>query len=151
MIMTVPYILSAWATLHNYEPMDRLHMDNEAHGQQVRRAREIQNKGLTNDTWCCMAIDRLLGSERDDPPVAIPLELAETGRPPQANSSGRQGDNQFWSSSFPGWEECCSTYDFRSSDQGPVCLSTCSSALNFKTTSFNSSFCHHDVQHQILL
>ena len=60
MIMTVPYILSAWATLHNYEPVDRLRMHNEDHDRQVRRARELQNKGLTNDidaVW--QAIDSL--------------------------------------------------------------------------------------------
>ena len=29
MIMIVPYILSAWAIFHNYEPVNRLHMDND--------------------------------------------------------------------------------------------------------------------------
>ena len=60
MIMTVPYILSAWATLHNYEPVNRLHMDNEGRDRQVRRARKLQNNGLTNDidaVW--QAIDSL--------------------------------------------------------------------------------------------
>jgi hypothetical protein len=58
--MTVPYILSAWAVFHNYEPVDRLHMANEDRDRQVRRARELQNKNLTNDIdalW--QAIDSL--------------------------------------------------------------------------------------------
>ena len=87
MIMTVPYILSAWATLHNYEPMDRLHMDNEVHDQQVRRAREIQNKGLTNDidaVWQSIdSLDRnvmiLLWLSRSKP-IAHSKPTAQEGR-----------------------------------------------------------------------